>query len=343
MRHIATILSSLALCLGLGLLQPLMSAAHAGSVDPLSSAQDVAAQEVKIPGPTGALAGLALPVSEAQHAVVIVPGSGPVDRDGNGPSLGLRTDSYRLLAEALADAGVATIRVDKRGFFSSAEAIDDPEDVTIAAYAQDLRAWVDRAAQLAPCVWIAGHSEGGLVALVAARDAPPAPLCGLILLATPGRPVGQLLLEQTGRSSIADQLMPELTEIVTALEVGQTRDPAEISGMLRPMFTPGVQRYMVDLFAYDPAGQAGHWRGPALIVQGDADLQVTATDAALLAAAMPQAQQQVLTGATHMLKTDVPGQPAASYTDPELPLHPDLIPAILAAFESLAETAAPAE
>ena len=43
---------------------------------------------------------------------------GPTDRDGNNP-LGITSASYRLLAEALAEQGVSSVRIDKRGMFGS--------------------------------------------------------------------------------------------------------------------------------------------------------------------------------------------------------------------------------
>ena len=49
--------------------------------------------------------------------MVIIPGSGPTDRDGNSPQ-GLKAASYRLLAEELAAKGVSTVRIDKRGMFA---------------------------------------------------------------------------------------------------------------------------------------------------------------------------------------------------------------------------------
>lgn len=63
-------------------------------------------------------------------------------------------------------------------------------------------------------------------------------------------------------------------------------------------------------------------------MQGDADIQLRPLDADLLHTAMPQAERLDLSGGTHMLKADVAGQPLATYTDPGLPLHPDLLPAI---------------
>lgn len=298
------------------------------------------AEVVQLPGPDGPLEGEALLVPGADHAVVIVPGSGPIDRDGNAPGTGLRSDVYRLLAEGLSEQGITTLRVDKRGFFGSAGAVSDPNAVTIAGYAEDVHGWVDHAADLAPCVWIAGHSEGGLVALVAAQDRPEA-LCGLILLATPGRPVGQLLIEQMQANPANGPLMPQVKSLVADLESGRTQDPETLHPSLQPLFSDGLQRFMTDLFSHDPVALAQNWDGPVLIVQGAADMQVRPLDADLLQDAMPHARRLDLPGGTHMLKHDQPGRPFASYSDPDLPLHEGITPAIAAFVADAAEAERP--
>ncbi|WP_297756481.1 alpha/beta fold hydrolase [uncultured Shimia sp.] len=305
MRLFAFILSALALSL--------TSAAHA---DP-----------IEIPGPAGPLGGEYLAVDGARHLVITIPGSGPIDRDGNGPAIMLHSDSYRLIAEGLAEHGIASIRIDKRGFFRSEAAVADPNDVTIAGYGTDMRGWIARAHEEADCVWLAGHSEGGLVALEAASHHPDG-LCGLILMAAPGRPIGGLLIEQLAANPMNAPLMADLRAIVADLEAGKTRPLEDIPPALHMMFQPGVQRFMIDLFSYAPAELARAWPGPALILQGDRDLQVKPLDAALLAEALPNATRHDLAGATHMLKSDKPGAPFATYSDPTLPLHPDLIPTL---------------
>ncbi|WP_208349888.1 alpha/beta hydrolase [Pseudaestuariivita rosea] len=285
------------------------------------------AETLQISGPNGPLEGEIIVAPDARHIVIIIPGSGPTDRNGNAIHMGLHSDTYKLLAEGLAKTGITTLRVDKRGFYGSSAALADPNDVTIDDYATDLRNWIKRSSEIAPCVWIAGHSEGGLVALVAAQSAPET-LCGIILLATPGRPVGQLLTEQFRRNPANLFRMAELKDIVTDIETGVMRDPETISPALRPMFGLEVQRYMTDLFAYDPAIVASDWQGPALIIHGTKDIQVYNSDADKLQNAMPQAVRIDLSGATHMLKAHVPGQQLATYFEPELPLHADLVPAI---------------
>lgn len=49
---------------------------------------------------------------------------------------------YRLLAEGLAAKGFATLRIDKRGMFASAMAVEDANAVTIADYVDDVQSWV---------------------------------------------------------------------------------------------------------------------------------------------------------------------------------------------------------
>ena len=83
--------------------------------------------EVAINTPEGQLQGT-LEQAEGDHAALILPGSGPTDRDGNqGPAL--QTDAYRLLAEGLAAAGITTLRIDKRGVGGSS---GDGNDVSLS-------------------------------------------------------------------------------------------------------------------------------------------------------------------------------------------------------------------
>src|SRR5690606_8558774 len=76
--------------------------------------------------------------------------------------------------------------------------------------------------------------------------------------------------------------------IVKELEAGRTSDPEYLPAALQPLFSEGLQRFMIDLFSYDPAKVATHWTGPVLIVQGTADIRVKPRDADLLVAAMPR-------------------------------------------------------
>ncbi|WP_407495412.1 alpha/beta hydrolase [Pseudooceanicola sp. MF1-13] len=261
----------------------------------------------------------------AVDIVVLVPGSGPTDRDGNSAQTKLSSDSYRLLAQGLVDQGIACLRVDKRGMFGSADAVEDANAVTLSDYADDLTRWADFASTLAPNVWLAGHSEGGLVAMLAA---PAVKLAGLVLLAVPGRPAAEIVQEQLATNPANAPYLQEVSDIMEDLAAGRRRDMSAMSESLCPLFRDEVQGYWCDLLSANPTSLAGAWQGPALIVQGDADRQVSTVDADALAAALIGGVRLDLPGAGHMLKAEVDGDPLASYRDPTLPIHPDLVPGI---------------
>ncbi|MEO1161833.1 MAG: hypothetical protein AAFW74_15535, partial [Pseudomonadota bacterium] len=96
---------------------------------------------LQAPGPLGSLEGIYLQAGDTPTStVLIIPGSGPTDRNGNNP-LGVAAAPYRYLAQGLAKAGISSIRVDKRGMFGSKAAIRDANNVTLADYADDVHAW----------------------------------------------------------------------------------------------------------------------------------------------------------------------------------------------------------
>jgi len=279
------------------------------------------------PGVTGASAGRARP----HPVILIIPGSGPTDRDGNSP-LGIKAASYRLLAEGLAAHGVTTVRIDKRGMFGSAGAAHDANAVTIADYAADVHAWtaVIRRLTSAPCIWLLGHSEGGLVALAAAQV--PTDLCGLILVAAPGRPMGEVLRTQLAESPAAAPLLAPGSAAIDALESGKRVDVSALPNPLQRLFRPEVQGFLISAFALDPARLIGGFAKPVLIIQGRRDLQVRPEDAELLHAADPAATLAVLLDVNHVLKTvttDNKKENLATYADPDLPIAPDVIDAIV--------------
>lgn len=296
----------------------------------LAMTSGATAMEIEAPGPLGPLTGTYLQGAERGPVALIVPGSGPTDRDGNSP-LGIRASTYRLLAEGLAARGISTVRIDKRGMFGSAGAVRDANAVTIADYAQDVRAWVHAAREktAAACVWVLGHSEGGLVALTAAGE--EAGICGLVLAATPGRPLGDVLREQFASNPANAPILDEALAAISALEAGRRPDASHMHPALRPIFGPKVQDFLLGTIAIDPARLIAGCRKPVLIVQGGRDLQISLADAERLKAASPQAELVLLPEANHVLKAVGSADRAANlatYADPDLPLAPGVVDAI---------------
>ncbi len=262
----------------------------------------------------------------------MIPGSGPTDRDGNSPK-GLKAASLKLLAEGLAANGIATVRADKRGMYASAAATPDANAVTISDYADDVRSWVSsiRHQTGARCVWLLGHSEGGLVALAAARES--ADICGLVLVSTAGRPMGAVLSEQLKSNPANAPILDQALLAIRELEAGHHVDPTGLDPALLPLFRPAVQDFLIDEMALDPTKLIASFRKPVLILQGERDLQVGAEDARLLAQANPEARLVMLPNTNHVLKTvasDDRAANVATYADPGLPLAPDVVSSIAA-------------
>jgi uncharacterized protein len=286
---------------------------------------------IEAPGPLGPLKGTMLaPVSSAAPIVLIIPGSGPTDRDGDNPH-GVKAATYRLLAEGLAAHGVATVRIDKRGMFASAAAVSDGNAVTIEDYASDVEAWAAsiRKQTGAACIWVLGHSEGGLVALAAAQKA--SDICGLILVAAAGRPLPEILREQLRANPANAPILDQALAAIADLEAGKRVDTTKMNPALTPLFAPRVQGFLINVFSLDPAKLIAGVTTPILILQGERDLQVGVVDANRLKDAAPKAKLILLPNVNHVLKTvssDDRRLNAATYADPSLPLAPGVVDAI---------------
>jgi hypothetical protein len=297
----------------------------------------LAETSVELPGP---LKGALLTPADAAHGPValLLSGSGPTDRDGNNP-LGVKGGPYRRLAEALAGQGVTTLRVDKRGMFASrAEGapLTDANKVTVADLAADAHAWVTELKKRtgARCVWLIGHSEGGLVALIAAQN--PQDICGLVLVSSLGRPMGEVIREQLKANPANAPVLPDAMTAIDALEAGKDVDVSKFHPALQQLFAPQIQPFLKVAFAYDPAALAKAYKGPVLILQGTTDIQVNMADAERLEAAHPGATLLRLEGVNHVLRTAPADRAAnaATYGDETAPLAPGVAEPIAAFMKS---------
>jgi uncharacterized protein len=288
---------------------------------------------VQAPGPLAPLRGTMLQPAPGAPMVLIIPGSGPTDRNGNNP-LGVRASTYRLLAQGLAQRGIGSVRIDKRGMFGSRAAVADGNAVTIDDYATDTESWIAsiRKQTGVSCVWVLGHSEGGLVALAAAQKAQGAnDICGLVLISTAGRPLGEVLREQLRANPANAPILDQAMAAIDSLEGGKRVDASQMNPVLLPLFGPQVQGFLISVFSYDPAKLISTVTKPVLIMQGERDMQVSVADAQRLKQAAPAAKLVLLADTNHVLKTvptDDRQANAATYANPNLPLAPDVVDAV---------------
>ena len=205
-------------------------------------------------------------------AVVLVAGSGPTDRD----SLLFGIPILGQVAGALADAGFMVLRYDKRGIGQSG---GRAEAATLADYADDVRAAVkllaDRKDVDPKRIAVIGHSEGGLVALMAAAKDKHIAAVGLV--ATPGMTGADIVLAQQKR--LLDRSKMTAEEKQAKVEEQKKIHEAAMTGKGLELLPPAVRRSVDNpefqgILMSDPAKLVPLVRQPLLIVQGGLDTQV---------------------------------------------------------------------
>jgi pimeloyl-ACP methyl ester carboxylesterase len=238
-------------------------------------------EAISIPGNGFLLAGTLSRPSQTTEpklpAVVLVGGSGPADRDGvvyGIPVLG-------QIAGALADAGFMVVRYDKRGIGQSG---GRPESAALADYAEDVRAAVkmleNRKDVDQKRIGVVGHSEGGLVALIAASKEKR--IGAVALIATPGVTGADVVLAQQQRLLNRMTLTPE--EKQAKIDAQKKIHEAVISGKGLELLPPDVRRSVDNaefqsLLVSDPVKLVAAVRQPLLIVQGELDTQIEPSNA----------------------------------------------------------------
>jgi pimeloyl-ACP methyl ester carboxylesterase len=234
-------------------------------------------QDVRIPANGFSLGGtLSRPLGKTGPlpAVILVGGSGPTDRDETVAGIPI----FGEIASAIADAGFAVLRYDKRGVGQSG---GRPESATFLDYADDLRAAIkflnDRKDLDRRRIALLGHSEGGAVAMLAARKEKR--VAALVLVATLGTTGAELnmyqvthALERSSRAPAEQQSTIELQrQIQQAVITGKGWEGISIPDSVRRQAeTPWFQSYLT----YDPAKVMKDISQPILIVQGLLDTQV---------------------------------------------------------------------
>ncbi len=245
--------------------------------------------DVMIPGPVVDLgATLALPTAGiATRAVALfIGGSGRHDRHGisNGVDLG-----YHELLDRIAGHGIASLRFDKRGAgktalgpdlyeFSFERIVDDAQAALVFLYSRPETNGLP--------IFLIGHSQGGLIALILAGDCER--IDGIILMATAGRPIDSVLEDQVriqakelglSRENLALQI-EELKSLFHCVRDVRDWTPETVPPKIYA--AKHMHRWYAELLDRDPLRLVTDIHCPLLILQGDQDQQVSTRDAELL-------------------------------------------------------------
>lgn len=276
-------------------------------------------------GPAGlaVAATLCLPRGRAPAAgVVLLPGSGPTDRDSTiGPN-----KPFKDLAWGLATRGIATLRFNKvththpatvaaQSSFTVAD-----EYLTHAAAAITLLA--HHPAIQSHRIFLLGHSQGATIAPRIALHRPE--LAGLICLAAGAQPIHHAAIRQL--QYLAKINTPPTTAIeqmlITLIRQAATVDDENLSESTPASDLPfGVPAaYWLDLRAHEPLSTAIRLQLPMLFLQGGRDYQVTTEDLRAWQRALmgrPNVRTRIYPECDHYFFTGTQASTPASYHEPQ--------------------------
>ena len=287
---------------------------------------------------------LTIPEGAGPHpAAILISGSGPQDRDES--LMGHRP--FLVLADHLTRAGVAVLRFDDRGVGESG---GDFQSATSADFATDVVAGVEylltRAEIDGEAIGLVGHSEGGLIAPMVASERDD--VAYLVLLAGPGVPGDEILLEQgalIARASRADpedirqsqdvqrrifrviaetedvdQMRSGVRAVLEEVAAGLSARERESAGLTEQGIPAQVAQVTSPWFRFflghDPAPVLSRVRVPVLALNGGKDLQVAprqnlpAIERALRSGGNDDVTLQGFPDLNHLFQTAITGAPS---------------------------------
>ncbi len=305
---------------------------------------------------------LTVPRGPGPHpGVVLITGSGAQDRD----EAILCHRPFLVLADHLTGQGIAVLRYDDRGVGRST---GDFSTATHSDFVTDALAgvsWLQSRNEIDPTrLGLVGHSEGGIVAPLAAVME-PGDIAFIVLLAGVGVPMDELLVRQgqdiarvmgadaeTLRKSaesqravfallkeehdrpVMEQKLRELFQKQMAEVTDEQRralgyTDAMIEGQLRTVLSPWFRQ----LLAYDPRPTLRQVNCPVLAINGEKDLQVAAQDnlsairEAVIAGGNTRVTTQEFPGLNHLFQTCTTGA-VAEYGQIEETFNPVALAAV---------------
>lgn len=270
---------------------------------------------IRIPGR------LAQPRDGASACVLILAGSLFSNVDGDYPSWNIRPHAYRDLAHQLAARGVASMRQAKVGPGTGSETLDPGQAAAHRHFTQ--RIVVAQAALAHTCqslpgarLFVAGHSEGAVVASLLAADA-GATLEGVISLSGPAHRLLDIMRIQVSAQPGAALALFDAA-LVDIRHGRPLSDAARVHPSLSGLANMGPEAllYLREADAVDPCAAIARVRQSMLLVQGGRDFSVTPEQVDMLAAARAGLPTQIerFPELQHFYKRAAPGlDPMASF------------------------------
>ena len=240
---------------------------------------------------------LLLPAKKSKTVAIIIPGSGPTDRDGNQNFM--KNNSLKFLAQDIATQGIATFRYDKRVLTLLKKRRLNEKNIRFDDFVNDAKHVVKymKLRRRFEKIYIIGHSQGSLVGMLAANEN----VDGFISIAGAGQSIDKTVLNQIKVQMNNEVLTESAKKSFAIMKTGKV--DKDFNPGLANIFNLGVQPFMISWMKHDPCSIIKKLSIPVLIINGSKDLQVPLKEAEMLKEAKPEAQYEVIEKMNHVLKT----------------------------------------
>ena len=258
---------------------------------------------------------ICLPSGEGSFpSVLMIHGSGPLDRDEN--TRGQKLNAFNTIAHYLATEDIASLRYDKRGCGKS---LGDYWKAGFNDLIQDAKAVYEYLASQKyvkkGSVFLLGHSEGAHIAQRISLEY--STIAGLILIAPTIQKLEQVMMWQANNIEEAVEKGKGLTNLLIKIIWKLTGDPSKATSVLlqrakntdKASVRYGWQKinakWLRELLDYDPIDTTRNVSCPILAITGEKDVQVDPKDLIQIAElATGEVEYHVIPNLTHILRLD---------------------------------------
>lgn len=281
------------------------------------SLAQVKSEEITINNMAIQLPGTLTYSSEKSPLIIWVHGSGGVDRDGNQPQY------IKQFRDEINKNNIAFFSYDKRTANPKNATFLQEDGVLIADFISDVKEVVNhfKDDERFTEIILAGHSQGSLIAMLALENVDK-----YISIAGAGETIDKTITSQVTKQSaefgkLTEQYFNELKE---------TGEIKEVDPNLMSLFAPQNQPFLASWLELNPLEEIKNVKVPALIINGDKDLQVQVADAEKLKKAKPDATLIIIKNMNHVLKEiEKDEDNTKSYMSEDFPVSKQLIQTIV--------------
>lgn len=256
--------------------------------------------------------------------VLMVHGSGPLDRDEN--MTGQKLNIFNTIARHLADEGIASLRYDKRGCGKSS---GDYYTATHLDLVEDAIECFDTLEQYSTCkkneIYVLGHSEGAIIAPQMSIKRPS--IDGIILLCPFVEDMESILIKQARHIQEAlsnlEGSKGVIYRFLSKLTGNQITSQRKLIIKLKSSSTPTIRywfrkipaNWLRELLKIDPQAIFRKVKCPMLLIGGEKDIQCDPIDVSrIVELTRGEVDAHVVKNLTHILRLDECKPSIFSYT-----------------------------